>query len=225
MDHNPSPEPEPLSVQLVWDMYHDVIQSHCEALPHPANETPEARVRRENAAVAQIASLLPVNADEANLAAMYFLASARSRDCFRRADALAESDPKNAARCESLGATLLRSARAMRSHLDRAQALRRKREADGTTQHTDAMTEHCAIGMMAAALGRDHASMGPPPRAPEPPPPPTADEKFAMLSDAERYEVMYPDRAALIRANGGLPNPCTFGPPEPAIVKALLASG
>lgn len=223
MSDDTAPGPEPVSVQLMWDMYQDLIQSHCEALPRPADETEEARTRRENGAIAQIASLLPVNADEANLAAMYFLGCARSRDSFRRARELGEIDPKNAARLETLGANLLRSAHAMRSQLDRAQALRRKREADAATCHTDAMTEHCAIGMMAAAFGRDTAT--PPPPAPEPELPRTADDRFARMSEAERYAVIYPDRAAQIRSLGGLPNPCTFGPPDPALVEALVASG
>jgi hypothetical protein len=227
MDHAPAPEPEDLSVQLLWDMYHDLIHSYCEALPRPADETPDARIRRENAAISQIASLLPVNADEANLASNYFVASARSRDCYRLSRVLADSDPKRAEQLHREAGALLRTANTTRSMFNRVQANRRKREKDNATEHTDLMTEHCAIGMMAEALGRDRSTLRPPRARPEPEPSPieTADERFARLSEAEQYALIYPDRAALIRANGGLPNPCTFGPPEPAIVQALLDSG
>ena len=42
------------------------------------------------------------------------------------------------------------------------------------------------------------------------------------VAAAEHYALIYPDRAALIRAHGGLPPRLTFGPPEPAIVAALV---
>jgi hypothetical protein len=53
----------------------------------------------------------------------------------------------------------------------------------------------------------------------EPWPEPTQAE---IDAEAERYAVIYPDRAARIRAAGGLPVRLDFGPPEPAIVAALL---
>ena len=36
------------------------------------------------------------------------------------------------------------------------------------------------------------------------------------------YAQMYPRRAAQIRAAGGLPPGCTFGPPDPYTVEGLL---
>ena len=33
---------------------------------------------------------------------------------------------------------------------------------------------------------------------------------------------MYPRRAACIRALGGLPQPCDFGPPSPELVHAIV---
>ena len=56
-------------------------------------------------------------------------------------------------------------------------------------------------------------------RSAEPWPEPTQAE---IDAEAERYAVIYPDRAARIRAAGGLPVRLDFGPPEPAIVAALL---
>jgi hypothetical protein len=44
----------------------------------------------------------------------------------------------------------------------------------------------------------------------------------ADLTEAEQYAAIYPDRAALIRATGGLPPKPSFGPPEPDIVEAIV---
>jgi hypothetical protein len=62
---------------------------------------------------------------------------------------------------------------------------------------------------------------------PAPPVPlvPTEDAAEPVLdpvAEAEHYALIYPDRAALIRAHGGLPPRLTFGPPEPDIVAALV---
>jgi hypothetical protein len=46
--------------------------------------------------------------------------------------------------------------------------------------------------------------------------------EFSELTPAEQYALLHPARAARIRAAGGLPQPLDFGPPEPAIVEALV---
>jgi hypothetical protein len=61
--------------------------------------------------------------------------------------------------------------------------------------------------------------------APTAPPVPTEDAAEPVIdavAEAEHYALIYPDRAALIRAHGGLPTRLTFGPPEPDIVAALV---
>ena len=67
-----------------------------------------------------------------------------------------------------------------------------------------------ALRPRAAGGGHRHA-------APEPPSPPAPDAAKADiwrdLTEAERYAVTYPRRAALIRAHGALPDNCSFGPP------------
>jgi hypothetical protein len=42
------------------------------------------------------------------------------------------------------------------------------------------------------------------------------------MTEAERYAVLYPDRAARIRANRGLPARLDFSPPELHIVEAIV---
>ena len=45
------------------------------------------------------------------------------------------------------------------------------------------------------------------------------------LDEVELYAAMYPDRAARIRAAGGLPPDLDWAPPEPHIVAGLLRAG
>ena len=49
-----------------------------------------------------------------------------------------------------------------------------------------------------------------------------ADLPSDLLTEAEQYAVIYPQRAALIRRLGRLPDNPSFGPPEPALVRALV---
>jgi hypothetical protein len=59
--------------------------------------------------------------------------------------------------------------------------------------------------------------------APAPdPPPPAEPDPFSQLSEADRYAVMYPDRAVRIRAAGGLPADLDFGAPEPELVPDIV---
>jgi hypothetical protein len=80
MDHV---EPD-LSLQLPRDVYHQVIHTLRTALS-PITDAPEDLVHRDNAAIAMVASLLPANADEVNLAAQYAAASAHAIECLRLA--------------------------------------------------------------------------------------------------------------------------------------------
>jgi hypothetical protein len=69
MEHHP--ERPDLTLQLPRDTYYQVVHTLRGLLPPPVADTPDALVHRDNAAIAQVASLLPANADEANLAAQY----------------------------------------------------------------------------------------------------------------------------------------------------------
>jgi hypothetical protein len=105
----------------------------------------------------------------------------------------------------------------------RVQAARRKRDSVQAAREQDAWTTHAAEGLLLAADG--HAPVAPP--EPEPPPPPPAtgdDDKFARCDPAEQYALMYPRRAAEIRACGGIPPTATYGLPDPETVRALIAS-
>jgi len=66
----------------------------------------------------------------------------------------------------------------------------------------------------------------PPPAQPSPAPQPAEDgaPPFDGPADADRYAIVYPRRAALIRQRGGVPDDCDFGPPKPELVP-FIATG
>jgi hypothetical protein len=201
-----------LSLQLPKSMYYQLIHTLRAALA-PVSDAPEDLARRDHAAIAQVASLLPANADEVTLAAQYVAASARAIDLTRLANEYRTTDHSFTLKCDAQAAGMMREARGARSLLLRVQAAREKREADPAAAERAAWTEHCAIGLMAEALG--HAE-------PAPVPEPTEAPKPDPVAAAEEYAVLHPERAALIRRLGCVPDNASFGPPEDYLVHALV---
>jgi hypothetical protein len=105
---------------------------------------------------------------------------------------------------------------ALRSLL-RLQAIREKQEA---AMHPSAMER--------AGYWYREVAPAAPATPPSPPPPPAQDAAEPVLTQAQidkevwLYAQMYPGRAKQIRAAGGLPPGCTFGPSDPYIVEGLL---
>jgi hypothetical protein len=212
MDISPdSPTLDPIA-QVTRDSFHHASQTLCAALPTPAPDTPEDRVRRDNAAVAQVAALLPANADEIGIATQYIAAQAEALECLRLAR-LPGTEPAQAAQCIARANGMMRQAISARRLLLQVQTLRQKREADPLATDRAAWLEHAAIGLMLQGLGRT-------PYAPEPE---SDDEpEVDLAAEAEQYAVIHPRRAALIRSLGGLPPRCDFGPPPPELVHAIV---
>lgn len=219
MDPASPPDPPDLALLLPHSTYWQAIHILHNSLPLPVDDTPEARTHRDNTAMAEVASLLPVNADEAAIAVRCVAASACAMDCLRLAR-FHPDDTRHVMRCNAQSAAMMRQADAARSLLLRVQAARRKREANPAACNQDAWTEHCALSQMAEAAG--HA-------APEPPADPAAEpaqaDAWDQMTEAERYAITYPQRAALIRAHGGLPDNCSFGPPPPETVHGIVTGG
>jgi hypothetical protein len=153
MNTHPETEPTDLALQLPRDAYHQVIHTLLALSPPPVGDTPEDRIRRENAAIAQIACLLPANADEANLAAQVVAAQSQAAECIRlsRQDGM---DSVFILKFTAQSASMMRHADGTRRLLIRVQAERQKREADTEALDKAALTEHSAISLMADALGR-----------------------------------------------------------------------
>ena len=62
------------------------------------------------------------------------------------------------------------------------------------------------------------SSVGPIPRQPAH----EAEPAIDFAAEAERYAILYPQRAELIRALGHVPDDARFGPPEPELVQAII---
>jgi hypothetical protein len=213
--------PDP-ALRLPADTYYQLVHSLCPALPPPVPDTPEARVHRDNAAIAQVASVLPANADDANLAALYVAAGAEALECLRRAREY-PADSSSALKWTSQSGSMMRQARGYRSLLLRIQAERKQREADNAELDKAAWTEHCAIGLMTDALRRTPpVPMAEPPAPPAPTPAETAEPPPDLVVEADLYATFRPRQAALIRSHGGVPPGCNFAPPRPELLHLIV---
>jgi hypothetical protein len=220
MDQPPPADSADLRVLLPRDAYYVLIHDLHTSLPPPLTDSPEDFARRDNAAIAKVASLLPATAAEAEVAGLFVAASARAGEALRSANKLG-ADPIHALRCTAQAAAMMRAAQGAVRTLQRLQAERRKQQADATGAQQADWIEHCATGFMVAALGDR------PPLAPmEPSPPPPADETQEPVPDpvaeAELYAKMYPERARLIRRHGGMPPDATFDEPDDWLARAVV---
>jgi hypothetical protein len=207
-----TPSPTDAALLLPRATYYQVAHTLRGLLPPPITDTPEDAARRDIALIGHVASLLPANADEANLAAQYVAASAQALDCLRIARAHEDDDPKFALRHIAQSASMMRQARSWRLALLRAQAARETREASAAARDAATQTEHRALGLMADALA--HAA---PPPAPVPP----ADPRPDPIAEAERYALSHRKRAVLIRRFGRLPDKLAVGWLRPEVVHAI----
>jgi hypothetical protein len=136
--------------------------------------------------------------------------TAQAMECARRANH-PDTSMELGVKYNVLAASMVRQSQAALRTLLRAQAVREKRDADPIKAGTAAWAEHMTASAMTKAL----TSLKPEPVPPEPEP---------DAPDVALYEAIYPDRAALIRRHGGVPADVTFGPPDEAMVHALLAT-
>ena len=178
-------------------------------LPRATTDTDVDRAEREAEAIAALASLYPATAIEARLAARVVATDAHAMDCLRLAIE-AGADDKTARGCRAQAALMMRQSQGALNALRRDQAVREKAEAAMNPRAMERagywfheISAPPEIEAMARSLeGRE----------PEP----------NIAEEADQYARIYPKRAALIRSLGGLPQPCTFGRPEPALVQAII---
>src|SRR5262245_15760743 len=191
-----STHPSPLSRFIFAEL--------CGSLPKPVDDAPETRAMRDEYAMQSATALDPMNAIEARLAVRIVAADAHAVDSLRQA-ALLEADPDAQRRCLAQAASMSRQSNAALRELLRIQATRERQEAE---MHPAAMER----------AGYWWRSVEVPASAPaassEPPPPPRSEPEPTEVdieAEADRYAVIYPDRAARIRAAGGLPPDINFG--------------
>jgi hypothetical protein len=195
----------------------------CRELPPVPDEDPEARAARQNSAMDAVVALHPDNAFEARLAVRIVSTDAHAADALRSA-ALAAGDPERVRQCRAQVASMARHSDAALRALLRIQATREKQEA---AMHPAAMGRAGYwFKEVSAAPGPDRDpgpapdhDPGPTPARPKPEPKPAPPD---IDAEARLYAALYPERVARIREAGGLPPRLDFGPPEPAIVAALL---
>jgi hypothetical protein len=146
-------------------------------------------------------------------------ADAHAKDCMRLAIE-PNTQPEDARRCRAQAISMMRSMQSGLCMLKRDQAVREKLEA----------AMHPATMGRAGWWFRDASVPAAEPADGEAPPPDAAPAAAApaeappeqAVADAELYAAMYPERAASIRAYGGLPPTIDYGPPEPEIVATLV---
>jgi hypothetical protein len=202
----------------------EVYAGLCAQLPPPAIDTPEARAIRDDLAMAAVAALLPENAFEAELAVQIVSANAHAKDCFRsiHQPGMALADQR---RCRAQASTMMRDAQSGVRTLLRIQAVREKAE---TAMHPGAMERagwwfrDASVPLPEPAPAAAEAPQPEPVAAP--PEPEQDDDAFSKVSEEEQYALIYPDRAALIRAHGGLPPRVSFGPPGRELVDLIVKS-
>jgi len=212
MDTPPTPTPADEALLFPRATYYQLVHTLRGSLPPPITRSPEDETRRDCAAIAHIASLLPANPDEANLAAQYVAASAQALDCQRLAREY-RGDPEFMLKCTAQSASMMRQAKSWRLTLLRAQAAREKHEADPAARDAATQTEHRALELMAEALA--HTPPAPATAAAEPPKP-------SPIAAAERYALLHRKRAMLIRSLGRLPDKLDVGHVPPEVVHAIV---
>lgn len=225
MDPTPPPSLDPAFLRM-RDSYHHLVDTLRAALPQPTPATPDGIARRDQAAIAQVASLCPATAAEATLAAQYVAAHAHA---LHSLDASNLADPATPLplRHQATSGRMMRAAQGALRTLHHMQTGRQKRQADNAAATCDAFTEHCALQLMNEVLtGMPQPIQAPPPVEPEPPPIVQPDPldlpRTEPLAAAEEYAVLYPRRAALIRRLGRVPEDVSFGPPDDDLVRALV---
>jgi hypothetical protein len=165
MSDTPPPPGEPdldPAHQLQRDIYLAALNTLRDALPLVVDETPDAWFRRARAAIAQVAAMVPANADEAGLAASAVAARAQATACYGQ---IAEhaGDFAGASKARAQAASMGRESRGYQSLLLRVQAVRIRREANDAARDSAAWTERAVQGLMTDAL-----ATVPPPRPPAP---------------------------------------------------------
>jgi hypothetical protein len=170
-------------------------------------DTPEARAAHDQHLMDAVIALHPEDDFEARLAVQIVAMGVHADDALRSAG-LAAADPMEVRRCRAQAVSLARQADSSLRTLRRIQADRDKALA---AMHPSAMGR---AGYWFHEVSVPAPAPQPAEAAPAPAP--------AELDEVELYAVIYPDRAARIRAAGGLPPDLDFGPPEPHIVAGLL---
>jgi hypothetical protein len=170
--------PPPQAIDPTTPNYYQLVYTLTGLLPPPLEDTPEALRARNNAAVAKVAALLPVNANEADLAAQCIAARAQAEDLLRLVRQNAD-DIQLMMRLNAQYSSMVRTSLSVHARLMRVQALRQKREAIEGAATEDAWVQHVAEQSMLRVVEADAARLaaGSPQAAPNGTPAAYGDQK------------------------------------------------
>ena len=212
-----TPEPAPDSNwarRLPRDAFQEIAFILRGALPPPGLDDPEEMAwqdwaRRDRAAMAAVAALLPENAAEGRLAARFVVTDAWSSDCLRLARER-RSEPDVAFKCTAQAMSLMREGNRALGLLLKLQAARRAIAADAAASDRAAWVEHKVVGSMGEALGLDLAEPDDPAarEGKSPPSPARAacdDRKEAAPAPVGKFRRNSPD--GIIQGEIGLETP------------------
>jgi hypothetical protein len=146
--------PPPPSTNLSSHLYHQLVYTLTDLLPPPLDGSPGALRARNHAAIAKVAAMLPVNANEIDLAAQSIAARAQAEDILR----LLRANANNAALVIRLNAqygSMVRTSLSVHARLMRVQAVRQKRQAIEGAANQDAWTLQVAEQSMLQIVDRD----------------------------------------------------------------------
>jgi hypothetical protein len=135
-----SPPPRP-AIDLATQLYYQLVYTLTDLLPPPLDDSPEALRARNHAAIAKVAALLPVNANEIDLAAQCIAARAQAEEMLRLVRQNAD-DIGLVMRLNAQYGSMARTSLSIHRRLMRVQAVRQKREAIEGAASQDAWTLH-----------------------------------------------------------------------------------
>jgi hypothetical protein len=122
-------------------LYYQLVYTLTDLLPPPLDGSPEALRARNHAAIAKVAALLPVNANELDLAAQCIAARAQAEDLLRLLRENAHDIPL-VVRLNAQYGSMVRTSLSVQACLMRVQAVRHKRDAIDGASTQDARTRH-----------------------------------------------------------------------------------
>ena len=143
-----SPPPHPADDPFPF-LYHQLIYTLVGLLPPPLNGSPEALRARDHAAIAKAAALLPVGANEIDLAAHCIAARAQAEEMLRLVREH-EGDVGLVIRLNAQYGSMLRTSLSVHGRLMRVQSIRQKRETSEAAAKADSWTQFLNERLMLA---------------------------------------------------------------------------
>ena len=161
-----SSPPHP-TIDVSTRLYYQLVYTLTDLLPPPLDDTPEALRARNHAAIAKVAALLPVNANEADLAAQCIAARAQAEEMLRLLRQHT-GDIGLTMRLNAQYGSMMRTSLSVHARLMRVQAARQKRQAIDGAANQDAWVQHVAERSMLRVADPPTQSPKPPSLGPAP---------------------------------------------------------